>query len=327
MLVSAVIPAYNASKYIAESVRSVLAQTYSELELIVIDDGSTDDTAEVARAAFGDDPRAQLHSFENVGLPGARTRGLALAKGEFLAQLDADDHWLPEKVAKQVAALEDEPTTVCVGCLMRYIGEDGHLLRGPWGAIPTTGEDPRDPRSQALIRDALLLPFPPSAIVYRTEILREVGGWDASLRIYGEDFDLLARIAQRGSIGIVPEPLAEYRLHLGSMTASDFFAKRLYSLFVVERHRARMAGGDLTFEQFEGKYRPSRRERRMALAQYHLREAGMRVLYHRYLAGAAHFAAALAMRPSYPLNRLHRSITGRSAPAALRGLPIARTEV
>jgi glycosyltransferase involved in cell wall biosynthesis len=321
MLVTAVIPAYNASSYLAEAVRSVLEQTHTELELIVIDDGSTDDTVEVARAAFGEDHRAQVHSFENVGLPGARSRGLALAKGEFLAQLDADDRWLPEKLEMQVAALEAEPETVCVGCFMRYIGEDGHVLRGPRGFTPTTGEDPRDPRSQALIRQALLLPFPPSAITYRTEILRLVGGWDATIPTYGEDFELLARIGELGTIGVVPESLAEYRLHIDSMTADDFSARRRYMMFVIHRHQARMAGRDLTFEQFEAEYHPTWRERRLARAHHHVRKAGTCLLYRRYLAAAGHLGASLVMRPSYPLARVHRSITGKRQPPLLRGLP------
>jgi GT2 family glycosyltransferase len=206
---------------------------------------------------------------------------------------------------------------------MRYIGEDGHMLRGPRGFTPTTGEDPRDARSQALIRQALLLPFPPSAILYRTEILRRVGGWDATIPVYGEDFELLARIAEHGTIGVVPEPLAEYRLHIDSMTADDFFARRRYMMFVIHRHQARMAGSDLTIKEFEARYHPTWRERRLARAHHHVRKAGTCLLYRRYLAAAGNFAAAFVMRPSYPLARIHRSITGRRQPALLRGLPTA----
>ncbi len=321
MLVTAVIPAYNASRYLTEAVRSVLTQTHAELELVVIDDGSTDDTVEVATAAFGGDPRARVHSFENIGLPGARSRGLDLAKGGLLAQLDADDRWLPDKLAKQVAVLEAEPNTVCVGCLMRYIGEDGHVLRGPRGFTPTTGEDPSDPSRQELIRQALLLPFPPSTILYRTDALRAVSGWDATIPTYGEDVDLLARIAAHGSVGIVPEPLAEYRLHLDSMTVDDFFARRRYMMFVIQRHQARMAGGDLTFEEFEAGYNPTRRDRRLARANHHVRKAGMSLLYRRYLPAAGHFIAALVMRPSYPLARVYKGLTGKAQPRLLRGLP------
>ncbi len=321
MLVSVVVPSYNASRYVAEAVRSVLTQTHQELELLVIDDGSTDDTAEAARAAFAGDPRGTVHSFDNAGLPGARNRGLELAKGEFLAQLDADDRWLPDKLAEQLAVLEREPQTVCVGCLMNYIGEDGRMLRGPRGFAPTTGEDPRDPDRQKLIRRALLLPFPPSSILYRTGTLRQIGGWDAGLRTYGEDFELLARIAEHGAIGFVPQPLGEYRLHAGSMTANDFLTKRDYSVFVIQRHQARLAGRDLSFEEYRASYRPTRRERRLALAHHHAREAGMCVLYGRYPAAARHFTISFAMRPSYPLARVYRSVTGRKPPALLQGKP------
>jgi hypothetical protein len=92
-------------------------------------------------------------------------------------------------------------------------------------------------------------------------------------------------------------------------------------MFVIQRHQARMRGGDLTFEEFEAGYHPTWRERRLARANYHVRKAGTCLLYRRYPAAAGHFAAAVAMRPSYPLARVHRSITGSRQPALLQGLP------
>jgi glycosyltransferase involved in cell wall biosynthesis len=106
-LVSVIIPVYNSARYLGEAVGSVLAQTYRPLEVILVDDGSTDDSAEVARS-FGDAVR--LYSQANGGVAAARNRGLAMAAGELLAFLDADDFWSEEKLSRQTAVLLADPS-------------------------------------------------------------------------------------------------------------------------------------------------------------------------------------------------------------------------
>ncbi len=105
--VTVVVPAFNVSKYIAASLRSILAQTFTDFEVIVVNDGSTDDTAKIV-AAFRD-PRIQLLTQKNRGLAGARNSGIRLAKGEYIAFLDSDDLWLPEKLDRHVRHLDSKP--------------------------------------------------------------------------------------------------------------------------------------------------------------------------------------------------------------------------
>ncbi|MGL5192288.1 MAG: glycosyltransferase family 2 protein, partial [Chroococcales cyanobacterium] len=106
-LVSVVVPAYNVSRTIRETLDSILTQTFPEFELIIINDGSTDNTLQVIEEV--QDPRIQVFSYENGGLPEARNRGIARATGEFITFMDADDLWTPDKLEGQVAALQQNP--------------------------------------------------------------------------------------------------------------------------------------------------------------------------------------------------------------------------
>src|SRR5262245_28337071 len=105
-LVSVVIPAYNAEAYIATSLRSVTAQTYRNLEIIVVDDGSRDATATIVRSLAADDPRIKLQQQQNAGVAAARNRGIEASSGDLVAPLDADDLWQPSKIERQVAVMQ-----------------------------------------------------------------------------------------------------------------------------------------------------------------------------------------------------------------------------
>ena len=125
-LVSVIVPSYNASRYIRETLESVLGQTYSSFEVIVVDDGSTDDTAAIVADYSRRDSRIRLVSQPNGGVGAARNRAIAEASGEFIAPLDADDVWYPEKLQKQVASLERHGTEWGVGyCWSKSINDVG----------------------------------------------------------------------------------------------------------------------------------------------------------------------------------------------------------
>ena len=128
-LVSIIIPIYNAEKYLEATVNSVLAQTYTHWELILVDDGSTDNSIRICQK-FQDDNRINLICQENGGAPSALNAGIRQAKGEYLAFLDADDLWLPEKLAKHIAHLESHPKIGVSFCPSSFIDEQGNLLKG-----------------------------------------------------------------------------------------------------------------------------------------------------------------------------------------------------
>ncbi len=131
-LVSVIVPAYNAARFLPESIPSVLAQTWTDFELIVVNDGSTDDTVACVEAFT--DPRIRLVSQANRGLAGARNGGIRAARGSFIALLDADDLWHPEKLARHVAHLQSRPgvgVSYSASAFMDDAGRDMHLMQTP----------------------------------------------------------------------------------------------------------------------------------------------------------------------------------------------------
>ena len=124
-LVSVVIPAYNRAAYLAQAIDSVLAQTYTPLEIIVVDDGSTDDTAQLAASYL---PRIQLIRQANAGAAAARNSGIAQSHGELIALLDSDDRWLPDKLARQVPLFADQRVGLVHGGIRSFRDSDGSTI-------------------------------------------------------------------------------------------------------------------------------------------------------------------------------------------------------
>lgn len=140
-LVSVLMPAYNREKYIGEAIESVLAQTYTHWELIIVDDGSTDRTAEIVKSYQAKDKRIILYQFaENKGIPYARNQCLALAKGEYLANLDSDDIALPERLEKQVKFMEENPEVGICGSKYVFIDDKNRKINEAF-YMPTENEE------------------------------------------------------------------------------------------------------------------------------------------------------------------------------------------
>ena len=203
-LISVVIPAHNAEKYLAEALESVRAQTFPDYEIIVIDDGSTDRTAELASSYSG----VFLLQQSNRGEAGARNTGIRAARGKYVAFLDADDVWLPSKLEKQAAHLLRHPRTA-------WIYTDALVFDGPARhAICRIGERIRLHEGE-ILRPLLLRCFIPSAtpVVTKTA-LTEAGLFDESKqKRMGVDWNMWLRIAERHSAALINEPLAMIRLH------------------------------------------------------------------------------------------------------------------
>ena len=186
-LVSVVVPAYNQAPFLGAAIRSVLGQTYSRLELIVVNDASPDETSEVVRAC--DDHRVRLiEHAENRGLPAARNTGIRAAAGEIVALLDADDFYHPEKLARHVEFLDRRPD-VDVAYNARFnLHHSSLAVRDVW----------RPPVEVGLADFVLGWPFSPSDMVMRREALVAVGLFDERLFSGGEDVDLPCRLALAG---------------------------------------------------------------------------------------------------------------------------------
>ncbi len=222
--VSVILAVYNGAKTLRATVRSALQQTFADFELIVIDDGSRDSTRTILDE-FGD-PRITVRGYPNAGLATSRNRGLGLARGEFVAFLDADDLWLPDKLRLQVAALDDDREAAIVYGWTDYIDEVGRPMHRGQHA-----------RNCGAVLDELLvnnfLETGSNPMVSRAAI-DECGGFDQSLGA-AEDWDLWLRLAMRFRFAVVTQTLVLYRVHPGSMSSADVLRQERCSLEVIER--------------------------------------------------------------------------------------------
>jgi glycosyltransferase involved in cell wall biosynthesis len=215
-LVSVIVPAYNSAWCVERTLRSIAAQTYANLEVIVVNDGSTDGTASVVRACVAGDERFRVIDQDNRGLVGARNRGIEESRGEYIAPVDADDLWDPHYVASQVAALEQaDPATPFVFCYSYWIDENDNVY-------PTTAPI-RAPRADfvGLLRENAV--GNGSCAVFRRAKLLEAGGYDPTLKsrgaLGGEDWKLSLQLTARHPAAVNPQFLVGYRRTAGSLSA------------------------------------------------------------------------------------------------------------
>ena len=204
--VSVIIPTYNCARYICEAVDSVLAQTFTDLEVIVVDDGSTDDTKE-RLDAYRDCIR-YIHQ-ENQERSAARNTGIRNATGEYLAFLDADDLWLPHKLELQVPVFEQAPEVGLVYCWAYYIDASGQRIHRRGENVLRSFEAGGNV-FETLLFDCVITAGGSSAVI-RQDCIRQVGFFDEALT-HVEDWDMWLRIAARYSVAVVPQALVCFRV-------------------------------------------------------------------------------------------------------------------
>lgn len=208
-MISVIIPVYNQAQFVRQAIDSALAQTEEPVELIVVNDGSTDDTASEL-AQYESDPRVRFITQDNRGVAAARNAGAALATGDLLAFLDADDIWLPTKLERQGERWKNQPDLGLVHVGVLEIDETGEALA-----------ERLDGLEGKVALDLLLFQRPVilgggSGMLIPAPIFRELGGFDERLST-SADWDLFYRIASSYRVGFVPEILLHYRLHGANM--------------------------------------------------------------------------------------------------------------
>ncbi|MEK6320323.1 MAG: glycosyltransferase [Acidobacteriota bacterium] len=206
--VSIVIPTYNSSRYLVNALDSVLAQTVSDFEVLVVDDGSTDDTEFVMRNY---EPRVRYIRQQNAGVAVARNNGISESRGRYVAFLDADDVWLPFKLERQLETLNlNSANGACYSAFSVVTSELQPV------------ELNQSQRSGSLLESLLTggnVVGTPSTVICERELLSEVGGFDPTLS-YGADWDLWLRLAVVTGFCYVEEPLVMYRQHDANMSRS-----------------------------------------------------------------------------------------------------------
>jgi glycosyltransferase involved in cell wall biosynthesis len=219
-VVSAIIPAHNADRYLADAIDSALAQTYPGIECIVVDDGSTDRTSIIA-SAYGE--RIRVIRQEQHGVSAARNRGAAEARGGLLAFLDADDRWLPERIERQVRELNTGDGTEAAVCATRVVD----------ASLNTLGVIRQNPR--VTVRDLLLcranLVSVSSNLLVTRRAFDEIGGFDERLST-SADWKFMYQLVTRGRLAVLPDSLVEYRLHDTNMSSNvERFGSDMFRAF------------------------------------------------------------------------------------------------
>jgi len=209
-LISIIMPCFNAAEYVSRSVLSALEQTYSDIELIVVNDGSTDHSLDRLKAI--DDPRLVVIDQPNRGVCAARNRGLSQAKGRFIAFLDADDTWRRDCLEKLHAALVNAEDAALAYCGWQNVG-----LPGRQGEPYIPRDYEASSKLEYLLRSC---PWPIHAALIRQSVIQAVGGFDTRFPT-SEDYGLWLKLSARNRIILVPEVMAFYHHHTGSRASKD----------------------------------------------------------------------------------------------------------
>ena len=214
-LVSVIIPAYNSGQYVSEAIESVFSQTYKGYEILVVDDGSTDDTRVRIEPYL---ERIRFFSQQNAGPSVARNCGILNARGLYIAFLDADDLWLPTKLAKQVAYLEENSNSILVYTDYNRTTNPGSSQESRLSAYEhkATGRV-----FYQLLRENFIHT---SSVLLRREAIAEVGMFESSLR-GAEDLDLWLRLSGIGNFGMIDEGLMYCRRHSANVTGTLKFIR------------------------------------------------------------------------------------------------------
>ena len=229
--VSVIMPAYNSQRYVGQTVRSILGQTFRDFEFVIVDDGSTDNTLKILQQFAAKDPRIILISRPNTGIVGACRDALARARGEFVARTDADDVAMPTKLERQVAYFREHPECVACGTFVETIDPYNGILDR---LVHQTEHEAIDRELMGGRGFAMVNP----TVMMRHDALRRVGGYRKQYET-AEDLDLFLRLAEVGKLHNIPEYLLQYRQHYESVNRTKHDLQRNMKRGMMEEAYAR----------------------------------------------------------------------------------------
>lgn len=306
-MISVVMPAYNAEKFIALAIDSILNQTFKDFELIIIDDGSTDRTLEIIKSYLNRDSRIRLIQNNHGGVSRACNLGVQESKYPWIARMDADDIALPQRFEKQVEKVNSHPNIVALGSCVHHINSKGEILSiNPLG--PTTEEEFYNARQAG---HAVHLHHP--TVILRKEVVLEVGGYDPAFE-GAEDLDLFDRMAKHGILIALPEPLLLYRIHSSSASMQRFFTQKLLMRYVRTRHVSRLAGKEEpTFEEYledlqQRSWWEKTSKQLETLGMFYYRKAGLLVGEKQYLFASFYLGLSATFNPRYSIPRIWHQV-------------------
>lgn len=238
-LFSIIIPVFNGATFITETISSLQSQTLGDFELLVMDDGSTDNTAEIVQQLAITDPRIKLHRLTNGGAPAARNKGLQLAKGQYLAVNDADDLWPSDRLVSQYAVLQENDSRIVIGGVQRFsVNAADEKVWGYTTLLPANSLQGR-----SYVEFVLTQPANHMAIFHtlcgKKNVIEKYGCWDETLSS-AEDWDFWLRLAQNVPFYHLDKIMLYYRKYPESVTSRTVKTRPLECQLIVVRKIARL---------------------------------------------------------------------------------------
>ena len=300
--VTIIVPIYNGAAYLAETLQSLLSQTFTNYELLAIDDGSTDNSADVVRSLRDD--RICLIQKDNSGLCHTLNLGIAEAKAPYIARSDQDDVSFPNRLERQLRVMEDHPEALGV---LSYVTKLGS--KHTWSNADRFVMAPGELKEYQPMEDGSL---EPSTIFIRTAALRSIGGFRQAYYPV-DDWDMECRLAQVGKLLIMCEPLIAYRFQENANTYRVYAELRNKTRWTKDSYRRRLQyNPELTYDQFmlaQPNDIWSRLNRfRKDSSKLHMRTAGNRFLDGHYLAAIGHLFTGVVLNPADMTRRVWRYI-------------------
>jgi len=214
--VSVIMSVYNGEKYLKEAIESILNQTFRDFEFIIVDDGSTDKTPEILNEYAKKDKRIKIITNpKNIGLTKSLNKALKIAKGEYIARMDADDISLPERLKKQVNFLTNYPNFGLVGCNVIVIDEKGNFVKNV--TLPESLNSALRKRNRLVH----------GSVMFRKSLVKKIGGYNEKI-FYAQDYEMFLRFSKISEIGRINEFLYKLRVHKSSLSYKKFFKQMYY---------------------------------------------------------------------------------------------------
>jgi hypothetical protein len=229
--VSVVMPVYNTERYVAEAVESILSQTFVDFEFLIFDDGSTDRSLEILHGYIDRDDRIRVFAKPHRGYVPWLNEGIRIARGEFIARMDADDVAMPDRFDCQVQYLRENPAYVAVGSDCLAIDPDGSPLH-------IIGYDSNHKTDEASLLNGESEGLAHPTTMLRREALLSIGGYREQYEFL-EDYDLWFRLAEKGLLGLIPKVLLKHRLHCNAVSYAQVGRQKQLVDTILTEHRMR----------------------------------------------------------------------------------------
>jgi glycosyltransferase involved in cell wall biosynthesis len=296
IVISVIMAAYNAEPYIGQAIESVLYQTYPHFELIIVDDGSTDNTLDIATSYARKDTRVIVTQTNHGGVCKARNLALKMARYPWVAAMDADDVCVPFRLDRLLRAAKKHPEVVVWGSYLTKVNDDGKSL-GQIRSGPTSIEE-----FKALDRTKDYISLYNATAMFRREIALAVGGYNETISA-AEDTELWDRMADYGPVVVIPETLLLYRWHEQSLSTRKLEELNMVLGYPPARNRAKARGEVLTLDEYRRSYHNRHPVLRLATslshkAAQHRKKALIRMSQKQIGAALMSLALAVLYNPS-----------------------------